>query len=244
MKKATGACLLAILLALGTAAASSEPGPGITPDAALKKLTDGNARYAAGTSTYAGISKARRAETAHKGQKPFATILSCSDSRVPPEYIFDQGIGELFIIRVAGNVADTDEIGSMEYGVDHLGTPVLLVLGHTKCGAVTAVVSGAEVHGSIPALVENITPAVDRVKSNKPELKADALISEAIAQNVWLAIEDTLRKSPSIRERAKKGKVKVIGALYDIESGRISIMGSHPAERDLLEIPTPPGKKH
>jgi len=231
-------------LALTCPAFASHAGPSISPDEAIKKLADGNNRYAAGACLHAGINQARRTETADKGQRPFATILSCSDSRVPPEYLFDQGIGDLFVIRVAGNVADTDEIGSAEYGVDHLGTPVLMVLGHSKCGAVTAVATGAEVHGSIPALVENIKPAVDKAKKNNPSAQGDALISSAITQNVWLSIEDLLKKSALIRARVKDGGVKIVGALYDIESGKTTILGPHPQEQLLLAAPETTTGKH
>ena len=225
-----------ILLAWICAAFGAEAGPGISPEQALKRLADGNSRYAAGSPSYPNCTKARRAETA-TGQKPFATILSCSDSRVPPEYIFDQGIGDLFIIRVAGNVADTDEIGSAEYGVDHLGTPVLLVLGHSKCGAVTAVATGAELHGSIPALVENIKPAVEKARKKNPAAQPDALVPEAITQNVWQSIEDIVKKSSLIRSRAQAGRVKIAGGLYDIETGRVTILGPHPDEPQLLATP-------
>ncbi len=233
-----------VFVALTCPAFASHSGPGISPDEAIKKLADGNNRYAAGTCLHAGINQARRTETADKGQKPFATILSCSDSRVPPEYIFDQGIGDLFVVRVAGNVADTDEIGSAEYGVDHLGTQVLMVLGHSKCGAVTAVATGAEVHGSIPALVDNIKPAVDKAKKNNPSAQGDALVSSAITQNVWQSIEDLLKKSAMIRDRAKEGKVKIVGALYDIETGKITVLGPHPQEQQLLAVSAPAAGKH
>jgi carbonic anhydrase len=233
-----------VFLALTCPAFALHAGPGISPVEAMKKLAEGNSRYAAGTCLHAGADQARRTETAEKGQKPFATILSCSDSRVPPEYIFDQGIGDLFVIRVAGNVADIDEIGSAEYGVDHLGTPVLMVLGHSKCGAVTAVATGAELHGSIPALVENIKPAVARVKKNNPAAQGDALISSAITQNVWQSIEDLLKKSALIRARAKSGEVQIVGALYDIETGKITMLGPHPQEQQLLAVPEPAVGKH
>jgi carbonic anhydrase len=233
-----------VFLALTCPAFASGSGPGISPDEAIKKLADGNSRYAAGTCLHSGINQARRTETAQKGQKPFATILSCSDSRVPPEYVFDQGIGDLFVIRVAGNVADTDETGSAEYGVDHLGTPVLMVLGHSTCGAVTAVATGAVVHGSIPALVENIKPAVDKAKKNNPSAQGDALVSSAITLNVWQSIEDLLKKSAMIRARAKSGEVKIVGALYDIETGRISVLGPHPQEQLLLAAPESAAGNH
>jgi carbonic anhydrase len=243
MKKALcSLLLLAVLLAWSCPASGA--GTGISPDAAVKILMQGNARYAADACKHAGVDKARRAETAQKGQKPFATILSCSDSRVPPEFIFDQGIGDLFVIRVAGNVADTDEIGSAEYGVDHLGTPVLLVLGHSKCGAVTAVATGAEVHGSIPALVENIQPAVAAAKKKNPQAQGDTLISETIIQNVWQSIEDMLKKSDMIRARAQKGEVKIVGGLYDIETGKVAILGAHPQEKQLLAAPASSSHGH
>ncbi len=233
-----------VFLALACPVFASDAGPGISADQAIKKLADGNSRYASGSCLHSDISQARRAETAQKGQHPIATILSCSDSRVPPEYIFDQGIGDLFVIRVAGNVADTDEIGSAEYGVDHLGTPVLMVLGHSKCGAVTAVATGAEVHGSIPALVDNIKPAVDTAKRKNPSAQGDALVRDAITLNVWQSIEDMLKKSAIIRARAKAGEVKIVGALYDIETGKVTVLGPHPQEQQLLAAPAPAAGKH
>ena len=245
MKRIRTYCLSVIMVFACTwPAFASGPGAGITADQAMKKLTDGNSRYAAGACQLSGISQERRTETAQKGQHPIATILSCSDSRVPPEYIFDQGIGDLFIIRVAGNVAATDEIGSAEYGVDHLGTPVLMVLGHSKCGAVTAVATGAELHGSIPALVENIKPAVEKARQKNPSATGDALVSEAITQNVWQSIEDLLKKSAIIRARAKAGEVKIVGAVYDIETGKITLLGAHPQEQQLLAAPAPSAGKH
>ncbi|MBI5865537.1 MAG: hypothetical protein HZB38_13725 [Planctomycetes bacterium] len=114
-------------------------GGAITPDEAQQRLTDGNQRFSTGAATNPRCDEARRAETAEKGQNPFATVLTCSDSRVCAERIFDQGVGDVFTIRVAGNVSDTDEIGTIEYGVGHLHTPLLVVMGHSSCGAVGAV---------------------------------------------------------------------------------------------------------
>ena len=137
---------------------------GLTPEQALKKLKDGNARYVSGSRQYPNLNQPRRDLTSTKGQHPFATIIGCSDSRVPIEHVFDAGIGDIFPVRVAGNVCDIDEVGSIEYGVEHLNTPIFVVLGHTSCGAVTAVARGDEVHGSIPQLVDNIIPAVEDAK--------------------------------------------------------------------------------
>lgn len=211
----------------------AEEGPGVTPDEALQKMKDGNARYMAGKSEHANQDEARRALTSTKGQHPFATVLSCSDSRVPVEILFDQGIGDVFVIRVAGNVCHVDEIGSAEYGVGHLATPLMVVLGHTKCGAVTAVATGAELHGSIPPLVENIRPAVEKVKKAHPELEGEALVAAAVETNVWQAIEDLLRGSPETRERVKEGRLKVVGAVYDLTSGKVRWLGNRP-EQDRL----------
>jgi len=175
-----------LILCMTGYCAASAAGPGVSADDALAMLKEGNDRFAAGKSGYPNTAANRRQETASGGQHPFATVLSCSDSRVPVEYIFDRGIGDLFVIRVAGNVADTDEIATAEYGVDHLGTPVLMVLGHTRCGAVTAVATGAQVHGKLPQLVDNIVPAVRKAQTERPDLKGDALVNEAITNNIWL----------------------------------------------------------
>jgi carbonic anhydrase len=144
------------------------------------------------------------------------------------------------VIKVAGNVADTDEIGSAEYGVDHLGTPVLMVLGHSYCGAVTAVTTGAEVHGSIPALVDTIVPAVEKARHDHPDAETPELIVQAIEANIWQAIEDLLGNSHAIADRAKDGRVIVVGAVYDILTGKVSILGAHPNQTELLGGVTPP----
>jgi carbonic anhydrase len=213
--------------------ASSE-GPGISSDQALSRLKEGNERYAGGSAKHPNQDPDRRKETAAKGQKPFATILSCSDSRVPVEIIFDSGFGDLFVVRVAGNVADVDEIGTMEYGVDHLGTPLLVVLGHTRCGAVTAVTQKAEVHGSIPQLVDNIEPAVVRARAANPQLGTDALVEEAIKENAWQSIEDLFADSEIVRKRVREGNLKVVAAIYNLEDAKVTWMGPHPQEKTLV----------
>ncbi|MDR4497260.1 MAG: carbonic anhydrase [Candidatus Scalindua sp.] len=201
---------------------------------AFIKLLSGNLRFNSGLSTHTNISAKRRKEVTTGGQHPFATIIACSDSRVPVEILFDQGVGDLFVIKVAGNVCNTDEIGSIEYGVDHLGTPVLVVLGHTNCGACTAVATGADVHGSIPDLIAPIRPALEKVKAAHPKLQDKALVSALIEANVWQAIEDLFLRSSSTRERVKMGWVNVIGAVYNIETGTVKWMGTHPEEESFL----------
>jgi carbonic anhydrase len=145
----------------------------------------------------------------------------------------------VFVIRVAGNVADTDEIGTIEYGVGHLGSPLVVVMGHTKCGAVTAVVDGAKVHGHIGQLVENIGPAAQKARAANPDLKGPALVSEAIAANVWQSVEDLILKSDEVREKVAEGKVQVVGAVYDIHSGNVQWLGEHPQQSTLVKGEAP-----
>jgi carbonic anhydrase len=223
--------------------AAATPSP-LTADQILSMMKDGNKHFLAGKLDTPNTGASRRTDTAANGQKPVATVISCSDSRVPVELLFDRGIGDLFVIRVAGNVCDTDEIGSAEYGVDHLGTPVLLVLGHTKCGAVTAVVSGAELHGHIAPLVDNIKPALEAARHAHPNYVGDDLLAETIKANVFQSIEDLLTKSDMIRERTKSGKVRVEGAIYDITAGSIEWIGPHPRQQSLLEAPAAPADAH
>ncbi|MEN6503972.1 MAG: carbonic anhydrase, partial [Planctomycetaceae bacterium] len=200
----------------------------------LADLKEGNARFVHGTSTRSNLDGQRRDETATKGQKPRATILACSDSRVPVEAIFDKGVGDLFLIRVAGNICGQHELGSIEYGVDHLETPLLIILGHSGCGAVTAAATSATVHGSIPSLIDEIAPALERCRHHQPQPTGGALISACIDENVWVAVERTLTRSAAIRQRVKEGKVLVVGANYDLAQGTIRWMGPHPRQNELL----------
>lgn len=225
--------------------ASAEPSAGPAPaketDAAspsaadiLERLKRGNDAFASGRATHPHQDASRLLEVA-QGQKPAVTFLSCSDSRVPVEVLFDQGIGDVFTVRVAGNVADTDELGTIEYGVDHLETPLLVVLGHTKCGAVTAVATGAKVHGHIPELVDNIAPAVSAVKAKSPEADPKTWVEPAIVANVFQSMADIIQKSEPVRARLKAGKVKIVGGVYSLDDGRVSWLGEHPDQAALLE---------
>ncbi|MBF0176862.1 MAG: carbonic anhydrase [Magnetococcales bacterium] len=198
--------------------ASSESAPGVSPEQALAWLKEGNARFIEGKPEHPNMTAKRITET-NAGQHPFATIISCSDSRVPVEAVFDRGIGDLFVIRVAGNVADTDEIGTAEYGSGHLGVALVVVMGHTKCGAVTAVIKGDKVGGSIPKLVDNIIPAAERSKAK--QLTGDALVLDAIKENVKQSITDLTLHSEELDHLQKAGKVKFVGALYHTENGKV-----------------------
>lgn len=226
------ACLLALVPPL---AATYEPPEGIPHADALLLLTAGNRRFAAGEAIHFQQDALRRSETARNGQTPFAAILTCSDSRVAPELIFDQGIGCLFVVRIAGNVAQTDEVASLEYAVNHLGTRLVVVLGHTKCGAVTAVVDNAITSPNLEKLVQPIGPAVAHVLDANPSLCGPALLDAAIRANVAQAIADIIRLSPSLTLAVTRGQVRIVGAIYDIESGTVQFMESAP------NPPTSPG---
>ncbi len=235
-------CLMAIvstcLLASQTSLASN-----MSPDEAWAAMRQGNGRFSSGHPTHPNSGSARIQETA-TGQNPFVTLITCSDSRVPVERVFDQGIGDVFVIRVAGNVCDTDEIGSIEYGVDHLGTPLMIVLGHTSCGAVTAVATGAKLHGSIPALVDNIGPAVKRAE-DITGLKGSALVPKAVEENVWQSISDLLQGSPATASLVSGHQLKVVGAVYNITDGTVEWLGEHPGQESLLAAgSTSPGGGH
>lgn len=200
-----------------------------TPDQALAKLKEGNERFVAGTEKCPDYDPARVALAGRENQKnyAYATILSCSDSRVPVEHIFDAGVMDLFVIRVAGNVCNTDEIGSIEYGLAHVLTPVLVVLGHTQCGAVTAVIHAVHGNGhplerNIPPLVQSIEPAVKRAMASHADIHDDKIIPFAIEENVWQAVENLFMQSPAVRNIVKDGKAKVVGAMYDVGTGKVS----------------------
>ncbi len=230
-------CLMSLMVfggMMGVSGASGTSANSHDPVDALLELLAGNDRFSSGQSTHPNLSAERRELVTSGGQHPFATIIACSDSRVPVEILFDQGVGDIFVIKVAGNVCNTDEVGSIEYGVDHLDTPVMVVLGHTHCGACTAVATGADVHGCIPDLIAPIRPALQKVYAAHPDLYGNALVPALVEANVWQAIENLFLRSSSTRERAKDGRVKVVGAVYDIETGTVKWMGTHPEQDSFL----------
>lgn len=184
---------------------------------ALKQLIEGNNRYVSSKMVHPNQTAERRKEVA-KGQKPFAVIIGCSDSRIPPEILFDQGIGDLFVIRVAGNIVDDVELGSVEYAVDHLGTKLVVVLGHGKCGAVTATAQGGEAHGHIGSIVRTIAPAVEKAKAQSGDL-----VDNAIRINVGLVV-DKIKSSSIIKKMLEQDAIRVAGAYYDIDSGKVDII--------------------
>jgi len=199
-------------------AANASETSNITPDAALQKLMDGNRRYIQQKRTFPDQSRSRILELA-KGQHPFAIVLGCSDSRVAPEILFDQGLGDLFEIRVAGNVLDNVVIGSIEYAAAELGVPLLVILGHERCGAVKAALDGKPVPGHIGSLVAAIKPAVYATKGQP----GDAW-DNAVRANVKMSVNKLKALSPILAKAVKAGTLKVVGARYDIDSGEVEVI--------------------
>ena len=221
-----------------------------TPDEILQVLKDGNERFSAGKSTYLHRDPTRIGLAGRSDQSnyAYATVLSCSDSRVPVELIFDAGIMDLFVVRVAGNVCDTDEIGSIEYGLAHVKTPVLVILGHTRCGAVTAVSQAVEGHGhklerNIPPLVDNIIPAVKRAMDQHQDVHGEAIVPFAIEENVYQGVEDLFMKSPAVRNLVNAGKVRVVGAIYDLGTGKVDWLPQTKIEETLQRVEASPDKE-
>ncbi|HUY81066.1 MAG TPA: carbonic anhydrase [Acidobacteriaceae bacterium] len=187
----------------------------LTPDAALKYLMDGNERFA--TDQIAALGKSLnilRQHTVEK-QEPFASVLSCADSRVPVELVFDQTIGHLFVVRVAGNFTTPEIIASLEYGAAVLGTKVILVLGHSSCGAVTATLQGDPVPGQISCLFSHIQPAVK---------KANGDIETAVRENARIQAHLLADSSPVLAGMVRDGKLKIVSGYYDLATGRVSLL--------------------
>jgi carbonic anhydrase len=212
---------LGLGMALPIFAGTDESTPPPTAAGVLKDLTAGNARFASGHAKHPHMDLRRLHEVA-AGQHPRAIVLTCSDSRVLPEALFDQGIGDLFVIRVAGNVANNDEIASCEYAVEHFDCPVLIVLGHSSCGAVTAVVNHERVPDDINRLVNHVGEAVERVRKQHPGLKGPELLAVSIQENVLETIEDLKSGCPEIADRVRENKLKLVGAVYTLDTGRVT----------------------
>lgn len=208
-------------------ACAQEPSMPATPDEAIKKLMDGNKRFTSCKEQFPRRCSDIRKETA-EGQTPFAAILACADSRVAPELIFDQGIGDLFVVRVAGNIVNPNNygvLGSLEFGTLVLGAQVIMVLGHSRCGAVAGAIDtlqkGTNFPGKIDNIVNTIGPAVEAVKDQKGDLLENSIIS-----NVKFGVDKLEGSVPVIADRVKEGKLKIIGANYDLHTGEVKIVST------------------
>ena len=196
----------------------------LTPDAALEILKDGNARFVAGESIDRDLIDQQR-DTAG-GQFPFAVVLSCLDSRSAPEVVFDQGVGDIFVGRVAGNVVDTNLLGSFEFATAAAGSKLIVVMGHTACGAVKGACDGVEV-GNLTALLDEIEPAIDAVSTPVGTDRSSAnteFVNRVIETNVRMQVNELLRRSDVVRGLVEEGQVKVVGAVHDLATGEVTFL--------------------
>ncbi|MFZ0481906.1 MAG: carbonic anhydrase [Desulfobacterales bacterium] len=219
MKRAIFALIgLIVLVSFVANATAAKDGSTVSGDVTQQKLIVGNKRYVDARPSHPNQTPQHRTEVA-KGQHPFAAILSCSDSRVPPEILFDQGLGDLFVIRLAGNILDDAALASLEYAVEHLGVKYIMVLGHERCGAVEAALKGGEVPGHIGSLVKAIQPAVEKAKNQPGDL-----LDNAVRANITIVVQQLKSSEPILEELVKKGDLTVVGTRYDLDDGVVVIL--------------------
>lgn len=233
MLKRILASLACSVLMLASLAFATGGGPGITASAALQKLIDGNSRYLDEKPTASQRSTKEARAALAKSQKPYAIILTCSDSRVPPELLFDAGLGEIFVIRVAGNIPDPVVLGSIEYAAEHLGTPLVMVLGHERCGAVTATVdSQGKAPGNIGSIVKIIAPAIKKAAKDCPACKEDnqcaknkknEFVECVIDANAKQVAVNLTKQSKVLKHLAEQKKLMIVAAKYDLDDGRVTL---------------------
>jgi carbonic anhydrase len=192
----------------------------VSSDEALKMLLDGNKRFVEGKQIHPHVGKEAR-DAAAKGQAPFAAIIGCSDSRVTPEILFDQGIGDIFTARTAGNIADDVVIGSIEYAVAVLGASLIMVLGHERCGAVVAAVEGKPLPGRIGVLADRIKPAADKAKAGQD---VKDVVDLAVRENVKMTVQMLSQESEIFAAAIKAGKLKIVGARYDLDEVKVELL--------------------
>ncbi len=224
-----------VIFAGGTALSNPAAEKSVPPDEALQKLMDGNKHFVKNTLTNATMSDAATRASLANSQRPYAIILSCSDSRVPPEIIFDKGLGEIFVIRVAGNIPDPIVLGSIEYAAEHLGSTLIMVLGHERCGAVTATVDAkGQSTGSrnIDAIVKEIEPNIDLAANDceacKDETdcaatKKSELVNCVVDTNAKKVAANLMKNSEILKHLAEEEKIKIVAAKYDLDDGTVTL---------------------
>ncbi len=204
------------------------------PGNILPDLVAGNRRFASGHPTHPRQNAARIAQTAATAEHPRACILTCTDSRIAPELIFDQGIGDLHTLRLAGHIASPDAIASLELTLEETNTPVCVVLGHTGCAAVTSIVEDRRLSSNAATMLKPVANAVARTRRYNPSLKGHALSDECVRVNVWQSVEDLLRGSEMIATRVRTGILKITGAVYHTDTGVVEWLGSYPGQLSIL----------
>jgi carbonic anhydrase len=219
---------IAVLLVLAIAVTFGLAfGGGKSGDEAFGKLMEGNKRFVSGTMSQKESCQVKRQELV-AGQHPSAIVVTCSDSRVAPEVIFDQFLGDIFVVRVAGNVLDPVGLGSVEYAAEHLHTPLLVIMGHDKCGAVSATLDATgKPEGNIGAIVAKILPAVEKARA-KGGTK-DQLLDAAVRENVLVSHAALLKQSPVLKHLIDKGELTVVDAVYHLGSGEVEVLPAGPA---------------
>ena len=203
------------------ARASGPTGTALTPDQALAKLMEGNRRFVADNPMQPAIGSGRRHEVA-TGQAPFATVVGCADSRVPPETLFGAGLGEIFTARVAGNTLPAESVGSVAYSVEHLGSPLIMVLGHERCGAVAAAVDVVTKNAQLPEVLRPmVAPIIEAVRAVQGQ--PGDLLDNAVKENARRGAR-TLRGNHEFAERIRDGKLKIVAARYDLDDGKVELL--------------------
>lgn len=201
----------------------------ISADEAIKRLKEGNERFVMGVRSVDTIAKQMNRSEFVGGQEPFAIILGCSDSRVPAEIIFDQGLGDLFVIRVAGNIVAPSQVGSVEFAADQFGTPLVVVLGHSRCGAVTATIEelkrpSEEQSSNVLSIVNRIRPAVEPLFATELRNNPDKLLESSIRANILAATNHLMHGSQILEQLVQQGKLKIVGAEYSLETGEVEFV--------------------
>lgn len=206
----------------------------LTAPEALARLQEGNRRFVASQTTSEPINRAQRAALA-AGQEPFAIILGCSDSRVPAELVFDQGFGDLFVIRVAGNIVAPSQVGSVEFAASRFGTRLVVVLGHSGCGAITATIE--EITGqatsqsrNLRSIVDRVRPSVETLISGRRDHDLEALIRDAVRANVRASVNHLRHGSPLLEQLSRSAGLNVLGAEYSLETGVVTFLDGLPAD--------------
>jgi carbonic anhydrase len=218
-----GVAVSSVLVDARSAQAATQDIAPDSPNAALKRLLVGNQRFVQQKLEHPHQSQTRLQEVA-AAQHPFATLLSCADSRVPAEILFDLGIGDLFDVRIAGNIVTAEALGSLEYAAAMLGTPLIMVLGHERCGAVTAAVKGKPLPGQISSFAKAIEPAIAQLNNNKSNHQSENdLVENAVVANVRYQVKK-LERSDLLTQLVGEGKLKIVGGRYDLDTGEVTIV--------------------
>jgi carbonic anhydrase len=218
--KSLSRSIVAVLLLTSSIALPAQLSTVVSADEALMRLKSGNQRFVSGKLGKRDYAQARKQLAG--GQSPYAIILTCSDSRVAPEIVFDESLGKLFTVRVAGNVVDPVVLGSIEYAVEHLNSRLVLVMGHQSCGAVKAAIAGGHTTANIEELLHRIEPAAQLAKAKK--LDEQGMLKAAIEANVRLQMERATRDSELLREFAEKKGLKIVGGVYSLQTGRVEFL--------------------